>query len=877
MAVTDDPVALDVVLESLGKLRQAIVQEEEEVLQTKIISTGEVRRNIQSWSPAIQSELEALCRKKEALQEISEEEGKKLVQEGKAEVIPAKLVCTVKPDPTSKSGKKKIRIVGCGNYAPSDPEQDLFAAGTNAVAVRIALALAAQFGWHGLSMDIRTAFLNASMEAIRSESEGEEEDPKKKKRSLMKPPTLLVQMGFIKPGVWWEALKAVYGYRQSPRLWSDHRDHTLHRKKIRLAKGWLVLRQMISEPSMWLIVETSDVTSEETIRGLMLVYVDDLLVCGDEEAIDLVTKSIQQTWEVSEPEKIGAQKGTRFLGMELWREEGGAWKATQVAYTLDLLKRRLGEDQNSWPKRKIPASKDIDEPLEVEKTASDVKIAQKVVGELVWLSTRCRPDLSYVVAKLAAGITKWPRAVRDLAEQVWKYLANSVDHGLLFESEAGENSLNVFSDASFGDQCQGCTLVQWGSCPILWKSSRQALMSSSTAEAELIELLESVNAGEAVRVVVEEIINHECFAKAHTDSTSALSIAIGESGSWKTRHLRRRAQALRWRVTKGDWVVRHVPGAENPSDLGTKALAAEKFEKFKLKIGMTLGASQVQDGVQEKKGGEDEYVVLPAQAQKSGGEQDTKLRRALAAVVWAAQLSVSKAQEDDEEGAEKNEVSLVDFLVFWVVIPAILTIAFFLWRQKNAVVQRLEEKEALEKKQKEEKALEEKIRRQVLEDVKKMREEERESDRAAASSRAGSEGLSRRLRRNQSDESAISGVSSVTHRSESKSEVRSAACSERISEPSSSNFPQLTFPNDLVSLYVSPGGEKYHFNSKCRGLRSAVEVKQIPRCRNCGPVQAKPRVSLFGNYCGEFHTIKGHASVLGEYSKYEPCHICTGA
>lgn len=198
-AVTEDQGSLDVVLESLGKLRQMMAVEEEEILQTKIVSPGEVKRHIGAWTPAINAELEALCQKKEALGEIEEAEGKRLVDQGLAEVIPAKLVCTIKPDPTSKGGKKKIRIAGCGNHVEPDPDLDVFAAGTNAVAVRIALALASQHGWHGCSMDIRTAFLNAPMEAPEDFSESAWKPLRK--RSLMKPPALLVSMGFVKPNM----------------------------------------------------------------------------------------------------------------------------------------------------------------------------------------------------------------------------------------------------------------------------------------------------------------------------------------------------------------------------------------------------------------------------------------------------------------------------------------------------------------------------------------------------------------------------------------------------------------------------------------------------------------------------------------------------
>ena len=64
----------------------------------------------------------------------------------------AKLDCTIKPSPETKSGKKKIRIVGCGNYAEGDPDTEPFASGTNAVSVRIAFSIAARRLWSGLSM-----------------------------------------------------------------------------------------------------------------------------------------------------------------------------------------------------------------------------------------------------------------------------------------------------------------------------------------------------------------------------------------------------------------------------------------------------------------------------------------------------------------------------------------------------------------------------------------------------------------------------------------------------------------------------------------------------------------------------------------------------
>ena len=97
------------------------------------------------------------------------------------------------------------------------------------------------------------------------------------------------------------------------------------------------LIQVITEPNIWRIVEEGpqkkdqdgkEEEREETLRGLLPVYVDDLLVVRDgllvvreQSTIHLVVDRIQQTWEVSKPEVVSDQVGTRFLGMELWRKE----------------------------------------------------------------------------------------------------------------------------------------------------------------------------------------------------------------------------------------------------------------------------------------------------------------------------------------------------------------------------------------------------------------------------------------------------------------------------------------------------------------------------------------------------------------------------
>ena len=143
-------------------LRGFKATEEEEILQTKIVSPQDVKRNADAWKEAIEAELKSLMETKRALRVVPPEEARQMTQDQGLLAVPAKVVFTIKPDATNPRGKKKCRIVACGNYAP-DAEMDCFAAGTDAATLRLALAMASKKAWYGANLDVKTAFLNAPM------------------------------------------------------------------------------------------------------------------------------------------------------------------------------------------------------------------------------------------------------------------------------------------------------------------------------------------------------------------------------------------------------------------------------------------------------------------------------------------------------------------------------------------------------------------------------------------------------------------------------------------------------------------------------------------------------------------------------------------
>ena len=90
---------------ALKALKDEVQGVENQVLQTRIVSQAEVRKNPNQWIPSIKVELSALFEKKQALKKIPESEALKLVQNEEAEVLPGKMVFTVKPEIGVPTGK----------------------------------------------------------------------------------------------------------------------------------------------------------------------------------------------------------------------------------------------------------------------------------------------------------------------------------------------------------------------------------------------------------------------------------------------------------------------------------------------------------------------------------------------------------------------------------------------------------------------------------------------------------------------------------------------------------------------------------------------------------------------------------------------------
>ena len=214
------------------------------------------------------------------------------------------------------------------------------------------------------------------------------------------------------------------------------------------------------------------------------------------------------------------------------------------------------------------------QPADLTGKEEEIKDAQRCVGELLWLAGRTRPDIQYVTALLSSRITRCPEAVNQVSKRMWSYLNETIHYRLRFQpNEDPGEEIRVYTDSSFAPssgRSHGAAAVFVNNNPVMWRSARQQLVTLSTAESELLEGVEGVILANGTQTFLEELSGRRLPLQLHLDNQSALLLLQGSTGSWRTRHLRLRANYVREKIYQGDLNVVFDPGLTQRADLGTK-------------------------------------------------------------------------------------------------------------------------------------------------------------------------------------------------------------------------------------------------------------------------------------------------------------------
>ncbi|XP_042387961.1 uncharacterized mitochondrial protein AtMg00810-like [Zingiber officinale] len=213
--------------------------------------------------------------------------------------------------------------------------------------------------------------------------------------------------------------------------------------------------------------------------AIVLVYVDDLVITGDDKAEILQTKeNLSVQFQMKE---LGQLK--YFLGLEIDRTQSGIFLCQQK-YSEDLLK-KFG----------MLKCKPISTPMEQNvrmcahegKSLEDATMYQQLIGSLVYL-TLTRPDISYAISVISQYMQNPNKPHLEAARRILRYVKNTIDYDLLYKRNE-DCKLVGYCDADYAgdyDTRRSTTgyVFKLGSGTISWCSKRQPTVSLSTIEAE---------------------------------------------------------------------------------------------------------------------------------------------------------------------------------------------------------------------------------------------------------------------------------------------------------------------------------------------------------------------------------------------------------
>ncbi|CAE7924460.1 GIP, partial [Symbiodinium sp. KB8] len=547
---------------------------------THTASQEEVRANLKKWRPAIEKELKSLKEPGVLISHFGKE-ARAMISGTGTTVIPLKGVFTTKAPGGPQDGlyRRKCRLVGCGNQASHIDADSLYAAGAPAELVRASLVQACRHQWSAFTCDIRSAFTQTPI------------PPYAARRYMLRPPRWLVELGLAEPDEYYSLGKVLYGFKEAPAWWSEHRDSKL------LTAAFLGCRleQGTSDPSLWRIMKG------EELKGYLVTYVDDFLLLSD----SVTARGLHQWlleeagWETDGLSEAKPGEPVRFLGMQLERHEDGHFSLNQESYIDELVR---AYQLMSADKSKIACPKEVlmSEPESVpDSDEATVKAAQKVAGECLWLSQRTRFDISFTTAILCSRVSKDPSGALAIGRRLLCYLHQTKGFKLHLRPDPSAVPLRVFTDASFsphGQHSYGGHIIELFGVPVVWRASRQGLIALSSAEAELIQAVEGCMFAESLLTVLEDLRVQCNTAQLLLDNTAAMAF-IGGSGSQRTRHLKVRGHKIRQLIQSG-WTIKHCPGEYQRADLLTKPLSAARM-RFLREL-LQLGEDETPEVLQER-------------------------------------------------------------------------------------------------------------------------------------------------------------------------------------------------------------------------------------------------------------------------------------
>jgi hypothetical protein len=457
----------------------------------------------------------------------------------------------------------KSRLCARGFTQIIEDADTIFASTPSLITMKTLLNLSLALNWNVTAGDVSTAFLHANCT----------ED------IYVWPPTEYYPQG----NVLWKLKKAMYGLKNSPKLWQDHFAATMKD---------LGYSRLKTDPNLY---------HNQTTGSYVLCYVDDLLFFGPTELNNRAIKAIQSKLLLKVTGHLTESTPLNFLGRVI-SLHGDTITITMPPDYIDNILEELGlttaKAATTTGTSTTKRLEDGDTPLDAEAHS----LYRRATGKLLWLA-HIRTDIQFAVKELSR--TLGSPTLEDFAKlkHLAKYLIGTKDFGLHLHPSIQLTSthtildLDVYCDSDWAGchktrkSTSGVVVTLLGST-VFSCSRTQATVALSSGEAELY----AIGLGVQEALFVKSLILEAKLAKGvnlscHTDSTAGKSMATRFGLGKKTKHIELRYLYMQDLVASGILKLKKIGTHDNTSDLLTKYLSAETTSNHATALGVKHSAN----------------------------------------------------------------------------------------------------------------------------------------------------------------------------------------------------------------------------------------------------------------------------------------------
>lgn len=452
--------------------------------------------------------------------------------------------------------KCKARLVVRGDQQPKGLDEETYAATLAGRSFRTLIAIAARFDLDLIQYDAVNAFVNAKLD----------------RHILMKMPP-----GYRSPGKILLIQKALYGLRESPLLWQKELTATLQD---------LGFKPVRHEPCCM------------TKNGIIVFYyVDDIVFACRKDKRQDVQRAVADL--KAHYDLTGGQDLQWFLGIEVIRDRKKRliW-LSQSSYLAKIA--NLVDDLDQ--RHETPMKKEALQPFDQRASIPSIRRYQRKVGSILYAVVMTRPDTAFAISRLARFNSNPGPEHHRAADRALLYLLKTSSLALQFGQD---DHFLVASDASYADNpdrksSQAYVMRLFGGT-IGWRANKQATVTTSTTEAELLALSQAAREAMFISRLVKELGIQLEEERIHIqcDNQQTIQLIHKEINKLQTklRHVDIHNHWLRQEAQRNRIQVDYINTKEMIADGLTKAVSNPAFQRSVEQLGLV----DISDRLEQRK------------------------------------------------------------------------------------------------------------------------------------------------------------------------------------------------------------------------------------------------------------------------------------